>query len=384
MNHVVYIQCQNCGSSAMIPGRKEGIRCDSCNAKYWGYNNMLSTPMPSFFRYHILKQKGRLSELEKTWFDNYRPIDQSELGKICAWFVSLSTGRLSIDYPIYEGKNYIGRASNEFRPNIAIDHEYISRYHALLTVKSNFKGEYDYLLTDNIHNIPPQQSGNFHRDFQSSNGCYINDQEDRLKSNNDWKLYNGDLIHLGGYGLLFVTNETLEEIKKEDTIQLINNKIADETTGEVTSEIPDFRTNTVPGWLIINTEQKDNKSFPLKTGANIIGREHLGNELDIAIEEDSYISRYHAVLKVSSKPDGSYQYLLFDNDDKPSGRTSKYGCFRNGSPERLSENIYWELKDGDTIQIGLTKLVLMTTNDNKTAIIEVAKKGFENTVHIRK
>lgn len=109
------------------------------------------------------------------------------------------------------------------------------------------------------------------------------------------------------------------------------------------------------GWLVVHDEQTPEQTLSLKPGKNIVGRASESKPADVPIRtEDRYMSRNHCVLEVSQLPSGQWEYLLSDI-----GSTN--GTFLNGKPNsRLREQMQVVLTDGDTIQIGRTKVVLKT------------------------
>jgi len=137
------------------------------------------------------------------------------------------------------------------------------------------------------------------------------------------------------------------------------------------------------GWLIIHTENKNIETFSLKEGRNLIGRKTTKNTPNISIS-DNYVSRHHAVVFVKQNQKYEYEYSIADNAEAL-GKPSMNGTFVNGNTNRLREKRI-PLKDGDTIQIGETKLVLKTTQvaiDVESAIKLVGKTGYEQTVNVR-
>jgi len=137
------------------------------------------------------------------------------------------------------------------------------------------------------------------------------------------------------------------------------------------------------GWLIIHTENKQTETFPLKEGRNLIGRKTSKNIANIPIS-DNYVSRHHAVLFVKQNEKYEYEYSIIDNAEAL-GKPSMNGTFINGNTQRIGEERV-QLKDGDTIQVGETKLVLKTTQvaiNVESAVKLVGKTGYQQTVNVR-
>ncbi len=137
------------------------------------------------------------------------------------------------------------------------------------------------------------------------------------------------------------------------------------------------------GWLIIHTENKKTETFPLKEGRNLIGRKTSKNIPNIPIS-DNYVSRHHAVVFVKQNQKYEYEYSIADNAEAL-GKPSMNGTFINGNTKRVGEELV-KLNDGDTIQVGETKLVLKTTQvaiDVQSAVKLVGKTGYQKTVDVR-
>ncbi len=137
------------------------------------------------------------------------------------------------------------------------------------------------------------------------------------------------------------------------------------------------------GWLIVHTEGKDPIHFPLIKGVNFIGRPVPDIKPNIEVPDDIYVSRGHAILCVIEKSGDGWKYLLTDNNSNQRKSKSLNGTHLNGSQNRISENEEVQLKDGDTIQIGETKLVLKTpeiAKDIDEAKTQVLNMDYEKTI----
>lgn len=135
------------------------------------------------------------------------------------------------------------------------------------------------------------------------------------------------------------------------------------------------------GWLIVHTEGKEKQSFTLKEGKNRIGRKTSKHTPDVPIDNDIYVSRNHAIIVVRHNDKSEYEYLLVDNAELL-GKPSLNGTYLNGDTERIGEKAI-RLNDGDTVQVGITKLVLKTAHiavDVDDAIKLVEKTGYAKTV----
>lgn len=138
-----------------------------------------------------------------------------------------------------------------------------------------------------------------------------------------------------------------------------------------------------PGWLIVHDETVKLQNFDLKEGKNIIGRKASSATVDIAIDtEDMTMSRRHCMIEVlHNERRGDYDFLINDLN-------ALNGIILNSRVQRrLSENDVIYLNDGDTFQLGLTKIVFMrnTKMRVKEAVVrEVANQPYEPTVVISK
>lgn len=137
-------------------------------------------------------------------------------------------------------------------------------------------------------------------------------------------------------------------------------------------------------WLIRHTEQKSHNHHALWPGDNPIGRTAVVNRRSICIEDDPYVSRFHAAIIVTPKP-GGFSVELADDGRFNQGEPSRNGTYLNGSDQRIKSNDIRLLKDGDTIQVGNTKFMLRINSASKTIsglVKEVEKTQFVRTVVI--
>ena len=155
---------------------------------------------------------------------------------------------------------------------------------------------------------------------------------------------------------------------------------------EAAKAIPASQTNNsvmeITGWLIVHDETVEPQSFDLKIGKNSIGRKS-SLDVDIAIAtDDMTMSRQHCVIEVSLH-ERTEKYSFCINDFK-----STNGTILNGHIERkLHEHDLIYLSDGDTFQLGMTKIVFKENNSikQKSAIVkEVLKQPYMPTVVITK
>lgn len=138
------------------------------------------------------------------------------------------------------------------------------------------------------------------------------------------------------------------------------------------------------GWLIVHDEKTKTQNFNLKKGFNSVGRLSQQSPSDLMIEtNDRYMSRPHCTVEVKISKMGVVEYVLQDGAIQPDGswKNSRNGTFLNGQEPALhpSERIY--LKDGDTIQLGETKVVLKTFQMSES--LQKAYRQVEGTDYTR-
>jgi hypothetical protein len=117
------------------------------------------------------------------------------------------------------------------------------------------------------------------------------------------------------------------------------------------------------GWLVVHDENAEHQTHPLRIGRQVIGRKSVSRPCDIMIEtDDPYMGRNHCILEVKPSRSGSYEFFI--SDVKMSNGTpeqmSTNGTFVNAQPAPLKPKDMVYLKDGDTIQMGKTKVVIKT------------------------
>ncbi|HAS46463.1 MAG TPA: hypothetical protein DCS93_38635 [Microscillaceae bacterium] len=145
---------------------------------------------------------------------------------------------------------------------------------------------------------------------------------------------------------------------------------AQEMTQPSTSSSMDM----VIAWLVIHTEGQPNLLHELKEGKYILGRAIPGSIPDIALNQDQYASRKHAEIKVTPQ-----EIYIVDLD-------SKNGVYLNGQSQPIGRSFPQALGDGDTLQVGETKMVLKTRQVVKneiTALKTVRKMPYQPTVRIK-
>ena len=126
------------------------------------------------------------------------------------------------------------------------------------------------------------------------------------------------------------------------------------------------------GWIVVHDEKLNTKTYPLRLGVNVIGRKSISKPCDIMIEtDDKYMSRNHCAIEVVKNRRGQYDYIIYEV-------SSTNGTFINASiDKKLSQHDQIYLKDGNTIQMGHTKVVLKTKEVAMT--IDEAQKTVINT-----
>jgi pSer/pThr/pTyr-binding forkhead associated (FHA) protein len=131
------------------------------------------------------------------------------------------------------------------------------------------------------------------------------------------------------------------------------------------------------GWLIIHTEDKPPASFAINAGANFIGRkQHPSLHPFIVIEDDAFISRLQCIIYAE---ENNTRFYLSDPSTFNNGKTSSNGTFLNGNNHPVTARQV--LEDGDTVQLGITKLVFRTADAGIDQLVaEVAQLPYTPTV----
>lgn len=127
----------------------------------------------------------------------------------------------------------------------------------------------------------------------------------------------------------------------------------------------------IVGWLICHTENMPIKEFELYDGLNYIGRKSQGYAQEIIINDD-YVSRLHGVIEIINN-----EFILYDIGMLQS-QFSKNGIFVNGHSKKIQAKV--KLNSNDTIQIGMTKLILKINN---TISIQDHIKEVENLDYVK-
>jgi hypothetical protein len=117
------------------------------------------------------------------------------------------------------------------------------------------------------------------------------------------------------------------------------------------------------GWLVVHDENAAQQTHPLRIGRQVIGRKSVSRPCDIMIDtEDPFMGRNHCILEVKPSRSGGYEFFLSDvkmTNGTPE-QMSTNGTFVNAQPAALRPKDMVYLKDGDTIQMGKTKVVIKT------------------------
>lgn len=138
------------------------------------------------------------------------------------------------------------------------------------------------------------------------------------------------------------------------------------------------------GWLIVKDELTDTQTFTLQLGANTIGRQSARRPAThVIVTRDEYMSRPHCTVEVRMGKLGP-EYVLRDGALIDGvWKVSLNGTYLNGKEPRLSQYDQFFLADGDTIQIGETKLVLKagtSVASQQQAAEAVESMDYERTV----
>lgn len=124
------------------------------------------------------------------------------------------------------------------------------------------------------------------------------------------------------------------------------------------------------GWLVVHDEKTSAHTFQLREGMNRIGRLKPTTPANVNIgikTNDDFMSRYHCDLEVTwNRQAKRYDYVVSDKA-YGSKSVSMNGTYVNAASRRLSPMDERHLKDGDTLQIGETKLILKTPSSARDA-----------------
>lgn len=124
------------------------------------------------------------------------------------------------------------------------------------------------------------------------------------------------------------------------------------------------------GWLVVHDENAPPQTHALRIGRQVIGRKSMSKPCDVMIDTaDSYMGRNHCIIEVKPNRSGGYEFFLSDvkmTNGIPE-QMSTNGTFINAAPTPLKPKDLVYLNDGDTIQIGQTKVVLKTLQSSVSA-----------------
>ena len=113
------------------------------------------------------------------------------------------------------------------------------------------------------------------------------------------------------------------------------------------------------GWLVVHDEKTPPQTLSLKMGKQVVGRISAfdNKKADLMIDtKDDSMSRQHFIITVERSASGGYSYYLSDNN-------AINKTFLN--TKELKKGDEYMLKDGNTIQAGLTKIVFKSNNKVK-------------------
>ena len=133
-------------------------------------------------------------------------------------------------------------------------------------------------------------------------------------------------------------------------------------------------------WLIRHTENQSTTSYPVYSGKTYIGRkEKPGLAPFVRIGDDPYISKFHAVIL--AEPGRPTTFYLADDAAAKGEKPSTNGTYLNGREGRITAKT--QVKNNDTIQLGITKLVFRISDAELEDIVkDVARTSYMHTVII--
>lgn len=124
------------------------------------------------------------------------------------------------------------------------------------------------------------------------------------------------------------------------------------------NNVPDKQGKPAVAWLIRHTENRKPVYYELFEGDNTLGRGDNVTPIEVDISDDKYVSRGHAWIRAFRVPGNLYVFELRDDGAKRKDKSpSMNGTYLNASMRRIDAKVAMYLQDGDTIQVGMTKLV---------------------------
>ena len=141
----------------------------------------------------------------------------------------------------------------------------------------------------------------------------------------------------------------------------------------------------IGGWFVMHAQGQPTISFELFLGDNVIGRQSPSHDVDIPIENgDRCISRKHAIIRVTKDFNNTIKASIIDDGSINNGQPSTNGVYINGNPARLGQHDQYELKNGDSVQIGKTTFVFKGVYDNISndhAVTEVLQTQYTSVIN---
>ncbi|MBU0765155.1 MAG: FHA domain-containing protein [Bacteroidetes bacterium] len=133
---------------------------------------------------------------------------------VAGWLIVHTEGKQMATHPLKAGKNYIGRTTAGYKPDIPVEQDkYVSRHHALLNVRLE-NNQYRYILTDNASNAP--EGGK-----KSTNGTFVNGNPERLPEDRPVILKDKDTVQIGETKLVLKTAEYV--VNLDDAVKQVEN-----------------------------------------------------------------------------------------------------------------------------------------------------------------
>ncbi len=175
-------------------------------------------------------------------------------------------------------------------------------------------------------------------------------------------------------------NDLVKEIKEEPKLAPVSYIPPRDKTEEIVfkaNKNPEKDGKIVAGWLVVHTENKSPVAYELFQGRNFIGRPDGPHHVDVRIEEDRFVSREHCFIQIKKDFLHRFQYILHDGSGTNGRKSSTNGTFINGEEERLTAEVEVFLRDGDTVQVGETKLAFK--NAYKSSSFRDAAESVINT-----
>ena len=188
------------------------------------------------------------------------------------------------------------------------------------------------------------------------------------------------------------TVEKVTVIRHEPVVQKVESRVYETPAPRPATDVvirknenPNKVGKIVAGWLVVHTEDRAPVMYELFEGNNVIGRPDGSHHVDVKVEGDKAVSRIHCSVVVKKDFLHRFVYVLQDGGGLPESKSSTNGTYINGFEQRLDKGSKVYLRDGDTVQVGETKLAFKNTDESdnhRQAASSVISSDYTKTVAI--